>query len=88
LSAAETGHLQGVQAAREELRAAMRELFDATTAVNRFGTNLNQAVAALHVTGQPPAWMTDAVALCCRAIEKLDEVAAKISHCLPTRRHR
>jgi hypothetical protein len=39
-----------VEAAREELRAAMRELFDAPTAMNMFDQR-QQAVAAPHATG-------------------------------------
>jgi hypothetical protein len=88
LGAAETGQIQGIEAAREELRELMRELFDARTAVNRFGSNVNQAVAALHSIGQPPAWLADAVALCSRAVGRVDEACARISRCLPLRRTR
>jgi hypothetical protein len=64
-------------------RAAMaglqRQLFAARTAVNRVGLNLNQAVTALHATGQPPRpALAGAVALCARAVRRLDAVVNEI----------
>jgi hypothetical protein len=44
----------------EELAEMQRELFAARTAVNRTGVNLNQAVAALNATGEPPVWLEHA----------------------------
>jgi len=88
LGAVETGQIQGVEAGREELRAAMIELFAARRAVNRFGTNVNQAVTVLHSTGEAPVWLTDAVRLCTRAVAALDAVTARISRCLPLHRQR
>jgi hypothetical protein len=41
---------------REQLMRLQRQPFDARTAVNRFGNNVNQAVAALHATGAQPEW--------------------------------
>lgn len=57
---------------REQLMRLQRQLFDARTAVNRFGNNVNQAVAALHATGEQPDWLGHAVALCTRAVRHLD----------------
>jgi hypothetical protein len=58
---------------REALARLQRELFAARTAVNRFGNNVNQAVVALHATGQAPAEaLAHAVALCERAVRHLD----------------
>jgi hypothetical protein len=58
---------------REALARLQRELFAARTAVNRFGSNVNQAVAALHSTGQlPMEALTHATALCSRAVHHLD----------------
>lgn len=54
------------------------ELFDARTAVNRVGTNLNQAVAALHATGEPPMWLSTVVAMCARTLARLDEAIAAV----------
>jgi hypothetical protein len=50
----------------------------ARTAVNRFGGNVNQAVAALNATGVVPVWLVDAVALCQPAVEGLDETVALV----------
>jgi hypothetical protein len=46
--------LDAAVAQRETLARLQRQLFEARTAVNRFGNLVNQAVAALHATGQPP----------------------------------
>jgi hypothetical protein len=63
---------------RAELAALQRDLFAARTAVGRVGTNLNQAVAALNATGEPPVWLGRAVARCCRVLEQVDAAAAAI----------
>lgn len=63
---------------REGLAAPQAELFDAVVAVNRIGTNLNQAVAALNATGEAPDWLAQAVALCERRMARLDEVVAGV----------
>jgi hypothetical protein len=62
----------------EQLAGLQSELFDARTALNRVGGNLNQAVAALHTTGQAPVWLASAVRLVVRAVAALDQVVAKI----------
>jgi hypothetical protein len=64
--------------AREGLAQLQAELFDARVAVGRIGTNLNQAVAALHATGDVPDWLVRAAALCERRMERLDEVIALV----------
>ena len=48
---------------REALARLQRELFAARTAVVRFGTNVNQAVAALNSTGEVPEWLERAMVL-------------------------
>ena len=53
-------------------------MFAARVALNRVGTNLNQAVAALNATGEAPEWMDRAVARCVRFLEALDEVVSRI----------
>jgi uncharacterized protein (DUF1778 family) len=64
---------------REALARLQRELFAARTALNRFGNNVNQAVAALHSMGQPPAdALVHAVALCVRAVRTLDELIGEV----------
>jgi len=88
LGAVETGQIQGIEAGREELREAMIELFAVRKAINRFGTNVNQAVAALKSTGEAPVWLADAVGLCTRAVAAVDAVTARISRCLPLHQQR
>lgn len=67
----------------EVLRQALGELFDARTALNRVGTNLNQAVAAFNATGQAPVWLADAVRLVTRAVTTVDEAASGVGRRLP-----
>jgi hypothetical protein len=58
---------------REALARLQRQLFEARTAVNRFGSNVNQAVANLHATGELPIEaLARAVGLCTRAVRNLD----------------
>lgn len=65
------------------LREALAELIDARTQVRRFGTNVNQAVAALNATGEAPEWLERAVALTSRAVARVDEAAAALTRSLP-----
>lgn len=62
----------------EQLAELQSELFDARTALNKVGGNLNQAVAALNATGQAPVWLASAVRLVVRAVAALDQVVARI----------
>jgi hypothetical protein len=55
-----------------------RELFAARNAVNRTGVNLNQAIAQLNSTGQPPVWLEHAVNRVTRAVAEVDTVVARI----------
>jgi hypothetical protein len=64
---------------REALARLQRELFAARTAVNRFGSNVNQAVAKLHTTGEAPTdALTHAVVLCGRAVRHLDALIDEV----------
>jgi hypothetical protein len=64
---------------RETLARLQRQLFDARNAVNRFGGNVNQAVAALHSIGHPPAEALErAVALCARAVVTMDTLIGEV----------
>jgi hypothetical protein len=67
----------------EGLAALQAELAETRIAVVRVGTNLNQAVAALHSTGQPPAWLARVVELCGRALLSVDEAASQLHRRLP-----
>jgi len=63
---------------RDELAEMQRELFAARVAVNRAGTNLNQAVAAFNATGEPPVWLEHVVARAMKAVDEVDRVASRI----------
>ncbi|MBX7266494.1 hypothetical protein KIF24_10935 [Micromonospora sp. Llam7] len=67
----------------EVLRQLLGELFETRTALNRVGTNLNQAVAAFNSTGEAPVWLADAVRLVTRAVTSVDETAAGVGRRLP-----
>ena len=58
-----------------ETQAALAELMAARAQVRRFGGNVNQAVAALHATGEAPGWLAEAVELTARAVRRVDEAA-------------
>ena len=60
-------------------RELLAELMRSRVAVRRFGTNVNQAVAALHSGQLPPVWLERAVAGCERAVSRLDEAAAAVA---------
>lgn len=62
----------------EELAEMQRELFAARVAVNRTGTNLNQAVAQLNATDEPPVWLEHAVNRVAKAVQEVDALASRI----------
>ncbi len=74
--------LPGGLPSEEELGEMQRELYAARVAVNKAGTNLNQAVAQLNATGEPPVWLDHAVARSMRAVEQVDAVVSRIHHWL------
>ena len=74
----ELGRAGEAPAGVEELAEMQRELFAARNAVNRTGVNLNQAVAALNSTGQPPVWLEHAVSRVANAVREVDTVVARI----------
>lgn len=57
----------------------LRELADARRQVQRFGVLVNQAVAKLQATGEPAPALGDAVAICARAVSRLDEAVVRVS---------
>jgi hypothetical protein len=65
------------------MRDLLAEFNTARTLVGRFGTNVNQAVATLHATGQALPALARAVEVCTRAAERLDHVVARIQQRLP-----
>jgi hypothetical protein len=62
----------------EPWREALTEVMAARAQVRRFGTNVNQAVRALHGSGEAPEWLDRAVALASRAVDRLDVAAAEL----------
>ncbi len=60
-------------------RELLAELMRSRVAVRRFGTNVNQAVAALNSGQASPVWLERAVAGCERAVARLDEAAAAVA---------
>jgi len=60
-------------------RELLLELMQSRNAVNRYGVNVNQAVAALHSVGQAPVWLEQAVVGARRAVERVDEAAALVA---------
>lgn len=60
-------------------RELLLELMQARAAVNRYGVNVNQAVAALHSAGHAPLWLEQAVAGARRAVERVDEATSLVA---------
>jgi hypothetical protein len=65
------------------LREALAELIRATVQVQKVGTNLNQAVAALNATGEAPGNLIQYARYATTVIGKLDQIAAKVVQRLP-----
>lgn len=64
-------------------REAVTHLIRATVQVQRVGTNLNQAVAALNATGQAPGNLIPYAQYAARVIERVEQIAEKIGRQLP-----
>lgn len=60
-------------------RQLLLELVQARAAVNRYGVNVNQAVAALHSVGHAPVWLEQAVVGARRAVERVDAAATLVA---------
>lgn len=74
----ETGAAALPSADIDSLRTIQAELFDVRTAVNRAGTNLNQAVAALNATGEAPSWLHNTAARLIRTFSTVDDAISAI----------
>lgn len=72
------GSLSAIGVSRADLARLQRELFATRTAVALIGTNLNQAVAALHTVGRPPANLAQAADRCQQVLAALDALVAGI----------
>ena len=64
------------QAADRELLA---ELVQLRLVIRRYAVNVNQAVAALHSTGEAPAWLSRAVAGADRAVVSADAATRRVA---------
>lgn len=64
------------QAADRELLA---ELVQLRLAIRRYAVNVNQAVAALHSTGDAPVWLARAVAGAHRAVQCVDAATGRVA---------
>lgn len=73
--AAATG---GAPPAGSQTREALQELMAARAVVRRVGGNLNQAVAVLNASGEPPEWLVRAVAVTVRAVRRVDDAAEQL----------
>jgi hypothetical protein len=65
------------------LREALADLNRATAQVQRVGTNLNQAVAALNTTGQPPGNLIQYAQYAAAVVQRMDQVVLRIRRQLP-----
>jgi hypothetical protein len=65
------------------LRTAVAAVVAARTAINKFGSNVNQAVAALHATGEAPVWLGEAVAVCARAVAAAEDAMRELRRQVP-----
>lgn len=65
-------------AAPSPLRDALAELIMTRGQLRRFGTNVNQAVAAFNATGEAPPALLTAVAVTARAVQRVDLAAAEL----------
>ena len=77
-TAPSNGQMDTSGATRAELARLQRELFAVRTAVTRIGTNLNQAVAALHTIGRPTDRLRSAATRCQEVLEAVDAAVAAI----------
>jgi hypothetical protein len=75
--AAEAGgtSLVGADPRVEALRQAQADLAALRTAIVRVGTNLNQAVAALHARGEVPVWLRHVAEKCAAVLQTVDQTA-------------
>jgi len=65
------------------LREALADLARATAQIQKVGTNLNQAVAALNATGQAPGNLIQYARYATTIVEKMDQIVLGIRQRLP-----
>lgn len=74
---------RAVPPASVPLREALVGLVRATAQVQRVGTNLNQAVAALNATGQPPGNLIYYARYAATVVGRMDQMVLRIRRHLP-----
>ncbi len=60
-------------------RELLAELLRLRMVIRRYAVNVNQAVAALHSTGEPPIWLSQAFAGADRAVRSADAATHEIA---------
>ena len=74
---------QNITPDTSDLVNAVAGLARAAVQVQRVGTNLNQAVAALNATGQPPGNLLPYARYAIEVVRRLDEAARRVSRLVP-----
>jgi len=74
---------QGPGLSRSGDRELLAELLSLRTAIRRYAVNVNQALAALHSTGDAPLWLARAVAGADRAVVSADAATQRVARRLP-----
>ncbi len=70
---------QGPPPSQTADRELLAELLRLRKVIRRYAVNVNQAVAALHSTGQAPVWLSEAVAGADRAVRSADAATQEIA---------
>ncbi|MFI7511455.1 hypothetical protein ACIBSS_32065 [Micromonospora aurantiaca] len=80
------GQMQAGAVDPEEIRDMAAHLMQSRTTLGRVGVLLNQAVTALHSTGEPPTYLADAAHRCAAAIARVDDATQTVLRVLNPRR--
>lgn len=70
---------QGPPPSQTADRELLAELLRLRLAIRRYAVNVNQAVVALHNTGQPPVWLSRAVAGADQAVLSADAATRRVT---------
>ena len=70
---------QGPAPSQSADRELLAELLSLRTAIRRYAVNVNQAVAALHSTGDAPSWLSQAVLGAHLAVVSADEATQRVA---------
>ena len=70
---------QGPAPSQSADRELLAELLSLRTAIRRYAVNVNQAVAAIHSTGDAPIWLSRAVLGAQLAVVSADEATQRVA---------